>query len=255
MKHKKIKKLYKLNPKHSGRNNSGKITVRHQGGRQKRFLRSIDWKRNQIDIPAKVVSVEYDPNRTANIALLVYANGSKNYILAPKNLKVGDQVVSAESTDIKPGNSCLLVNVPVGTPIHNLEIIPGKGAQMVRSAGNHARVQSKEKDKVLVKLPSGEIRVFRPNSRVTIGSLSNPEHKHRKLGKAGTKRLMGIRPTVRGVAQHPGSHPHGGGEGRSGIGMSSPKSPWGKKTLGKKTRKRKRYSNKLIIKSRHQKRR
>lgn len=255
MKQPKIKKLYKLNPKHSGRNNSGKITVRHQGGRQKRFLRTIDWKRAQLNIPAKVASIEYDPNRTADIALLVYANGLKNYILAPEKLKVGDTVLTAETTDIKPGNSCHLVNVPVGAPIHNLEIMPGKGAQMVRSAGNHAQVQSKEKDVVLVKLPSGEIRAFKPNCRVTIGSLSNQEHKHRKLGKAGTKRLMGIRPTVRGVAQHPGSHPHGGGEGRSGIGMSSPKSPWGKKTLGKKTRKKKKYSNKLIIKSRHQKRR
>ncbi|MBU1199987.1 50S ribosomal protein L2 [Patescibacteria group bacterium] len=255
MKIKKSKKLLKLNPKNSGRNNSGKITVRHQGGRQKRFLRTIDWKRNQLDIPAKVASIEYDPNRTANIALLFYANGLKNYILAPKNLKVGDTIISSQSTDIKPGNSCHLINIPVGTPIHNLEIMPGKGAQMVRSAGNHAQVQSKEEDKILVKLPSGEIRAFKPNCRVTIGSLSNPEHKHRKLGKAGTKRLMGIRPTVRGVAQHPGSHPHGGGEGRSGIGMSSPKSPWGKKTLGKKTRRKKKYSNKLIIKSRHQKRR
>ncbi len=255
MKTKKTKNLYKLNPKHSGRNNSGKITVRHQGGRQKRFLRTIDWKRNQLSIPARVASIEYDPNRTANIALLFYANGLKNYILAPKDLKVGDTVISAETTDIKPGNNCFLVNVPVGTPIHNLEIMPGKGAQMVRSAGNHAQVQSKEEGKILVKLPSGEIRAFKPNCKATIGALSNQEHKHRKLGKAGTKRLMGIRPTVRGVAQHPGSHPHGGGEGRSGIGMSSPKSPWGKKTLGKKTRKKKKYSNKLIIKSRHQKRR
>lgn len=251
----KVKKLYKLNPKHSGRNNSGKITVRHQGGRQKRYLRTIDWKRNQKDIPAKVASIEYDPNRTADIALLFYANGLKNYILAPKELKVGHTVISSEVTDIKPGNCCHIANVPVGTPIHNLEIVPGKGAQMVRTAGNHAQVQSKEEDVILVKLSSGEIRAFKPNCKVTIGGLSNPEHKQRKLRKAGTKRLMGVRPTVRGVAQHPGSHPHGGGEGRSGIGMSSPKSPWGKKTLGKKTRRKKKYSNKLIIKSRHQKRR
>ncbi len=255
MKHKRHKKLYKLNPKHSGRNNSGKITVRHQGGRQKRFLRLIDWKRNQIDIPAKVTSIEYDPNRTANIALLVYSNGLKNFILAPKGLQVGDTVVSSASADIKVGNCIQLINIPVGTPIHNLEILPGKGAQIVRSAGNSAVIQSKEDGNILVKLPSGEIRAFKPNAKATIGSLSNQDHKHRKLGKAGRKRLMGIRPTVRGVAQHPGSHPHGGGEGRSGIGMSSPKSPWGKRTLGKKTRKKKKYSNKLIIRSRHQKRR
>lgn len=247
------KQLHTINPKKSGRNNSGKITVRHRGGRQKRYLRLIDWKRQIIDIPAKVSSIEYDPNRTSDVALLVYSNGRKNYILAPQGLKVGDTVVSSDTVDIKPGNTCLLKNIPVGISIHGLEITPGKGAQLIRSAGNHALIQSKEEDKILVKMPSGEIRLFKGSCRATIGVLSNPEHKQEKLGKAGRKRHMGIRPTVRGVAQHPGSHPHGGGEGRSGIGMPSPKSPWGKKTLGKITRKRKKYSNKVIIQSRRRK--
>jgi len=247
------KQLHTINPKRSGRNNSGKITVRSRGGRQKRYLRLIDWKRQIVDIPAKVTSIEYDPNRTADIALLVYPDGRKNYILAPKDLRVGDTVISSDKADVKPGNTCLLKNIPVGIAIHGLEITPGKGAQLIRSAGNHALIQSKEGDKVLVKMPSGEIRLFKGNCRATIGSLSNPEHKQEKLGKAGRKRLMGIRPTVRGVAQHPGSHPHGGGEGRSGIGMPSPKSPWGKKTLGKKTRKVKKYSNKVIVQSRRRK--
>ena len=247
------KQLHTINPKKSGRNSSGKITVRHRGGRQKRYLRLIDWKRQIVDIPAKVTSIEYDPNRTSDVALLVYPDGRKNYILAPQGLKVGDTVVSSEKADIKPGNTCLLKNIPVGISIHGLEITPGKGAQLIRSAGNHALIQSKEGDKILVKMPSGEIRLFKGSSRATIGSLSNPEHKQEKLGKAGRKRHMGIRPTVRGVAQHPGSHPHGGGEGRSGIGMPSPKSPWGKKTLGKITRKRKKYSNKVIIQSRRRK--
>lgn len=247
------KQLHKINPKKSGRNNSGKITVRHRGGRQKRYLRLIDWKRQIVDIPAKVTTIEYDPNRTSDIALLVYPDGRKNYILAPQGLKVGDTVVSSETVDIQPGNTCLLKNIPVGISIHGLEITPGKGAQLIRSAGNHALIQSKEGEKVLVKMPSGEIRLFKGSARATIGTLSNPEHKQEKLGKAGRKRHMGIRPTVRGVAQHPGSHPHGGGEGRSGIGMPSPKSPWGKKTLGKKTRKRNKYSNKVIIQSRRRK--
>ena len=247
------KQLHTINPKKSGRNNSGKITVRHRGGRQKRYLRRIDWKRQIVDIPAKVASIEYDPNRTSDVALLFYPDGRKNYILAPQGLKVGDTVVSSEKVDIKPGNTCLLKNIPVGISIHGLEITPGKGAQLIRSAGNHALIQSKEEDKILIKMPSGEIRLFKGSARATIGALSNPEHKQEKLGKAGRKRHMGIRPTVRGVAQHPGSHPHGGGEGRSGIGMPSPKSPWGKKTLGKKTRKNKKYSNKVIIQSRRRK--
>ena len=246
------KKLLSLNPKSSGRNSSGKITVRHQGGRQKRLLRHIDWKRNS-NITARVDSIEYDPNRTSDIALLVYASGVKDYILAPHGLKVGDTVVSSESAEIKVGNCLPLRNIPIGIEIHNIEITAGKGAQMVRSAGNSATVQSKEADHVVVKLPSGEVRVFSGASKATIGSLSNPHHKEEILGKAGRKRHMGIRPTVRGVAQDPRSHPHGGGEGRSGIGMKSPKSPWGKRTLGKRTRNRKAYSNKLIIKRRYSK--
>lgn len=245
-----IRRLLTINPKSSGRNFSGKITIRSQGGRQKRFLRHIDWKRNLFDIPARVASLEYDPNRSAQIALLVYANGHKDYILAPDGLQTGDKVISSAQTEIKPGNSCLIRSVPIGTPIHNLEIRPGKGAQLIRSAGNYALIQSKEEDKVLVKLPSGEIRIISPNCRITIGSLSNANHKNEKIGKAGRKRLMGIRPTVRGVAQNPRSHPHGGGEGRSGIGMKSPKSPWGKPTLGKKTRSKKKYSRHSIIKDR-----
>lgn len=250
MKTKTLKKLRTLNPKSSGRNFSGKITVRHQGGREKRFLRHIDWKRH-LALSAKVASIEYDPNRTALIALLVYDNGVKDYILAPSGLKIGDVIVSSETAEIKTGNCLPLKNMPVGLAIHNLEITPGKGAQMVRSAGNTATVQSKEGELVTVKLPSGEIRVFQGECKATIGSLTNEHHKEEIIGKAGRSRHMGIRPTVRGVAQNPRSHPHGGGEGRSGIGMKSPKSPWGKRTLGKRTRNRKKYSNKSIIKHRY----
>lgn len=244
------KRLLKLNPKSSGRNFSGKITVRHQGGREKRFLRHIDWKRN-IELSAKVESIQYDPNRTADIALLVYVSGAKDYILAPHGLKVGDVITSSETAEIKVGNCLPMKNIPIGIEIHCLEITPGKGAQMVRSAGNTATVQSKEGTIVVVKLPSGEIRTFDGRCKATIGALSNPHHKEEILGKAGRKRHMGVRPTVRGVAQDPRSHPHGGGEGRSGIGMKSPKSPWGKRTLGKRTRDRKKFSDKLIIKRRN----
>lgn len=244
------KKLRKLNPKSSGRNFSGKITVRHQGGRETRFLRHIDWKRN-VTLAAKVASIEYDPNRTADIALLVYGNGNKDYILAPIGLKVGDTVISQENAEIKVGNCLPLKNIPIGIQIHNLEITPGKGAQMVRSAGNAATVQSKEGDLVSVKLPSGEIRVFKGECKATIGSVTNEHHKEEIIGKAGRARHMGKRPEVRGVAQDPRSHPHGGGEGRSGVGMKSPKSPWGKRTMGKRTRNKKKYSNKSIIKHRY----
>ncbi len=246
------KRLLSLNQKSSGRNNSGKITVRHQGGRQKRFLRHIDWKRN-ITVSAKVSSIEYDPNRTANIALLVYSNGVKDYILAPEGLKVGDVVISSDAAEIKVGNCLPLKNIPVGIEIHNLEITPGKGAQMVRSAGNVATIQSKDDSGVSVKLPSGEIRLFKLTAKATIGSLSNPHHKEEILGKAGRNRHKGVRPTVRGVAQDPRSHPHGGGEGRSGIGLKSPKSPWGKRVMGTRTRNRKKFSNKSIIKRRNTK--
>jgi large subunit ribosomal protein L2 len=248
------KSLRTINKKSSGRNNSGKITTRHRGGRQKRYLRTIDFKFSWKEIPGKVASLEYDPNRTANIALIHYANGVKTYILAPNDLKKGATVLASAKAEIEPGNSLPLNKIPVGTPIHNLEIIPGKGAQMVRSAGNAAYIQAKEEGVIDVKLPSGEVRRFRGDAWATIGQVGNPEHRNIKLGKAGRKRLMGWRPTVRGVAQHPGSHPHGGGEGRSGIGMKSPKSPWGKRTLGKRTRKRNKYSNRLIIKNRKVKR-
>jgi large subunit ribosomal protein L2 len=244
------KNLKKINPKSSGRNFSGKITVRHQGGREKRYLRLIDWKR-KLDLPARVASIEYDPNRTADIALLVYGNGVKSFILAPQELKVGDTVISSETAEIKVGNCLPIKNIPVGIQIHNLEITPGKGAQMVRSAGNYATVQSKEESQVSVKLPSGEIRIFKGECKATIGSLTNEHHKEEHIGKAGRARHMGRRPEVRGVAQNPRSHPHGGGEGRSGIGMKSPKSPWGKRTLGKRTRNKKKYSNKSIIKHRY----
>ncbi len=249
MKHTLARHLKTINPKSSGRNHSGKITVRHQGGRQKRYLRHIDWKRS-VSLTAKVVAIEYDPNRTTDIALLSYVNGHKDYILAPKGLKVGDIVSSSETSEIKVGNCLPLKNIPIGVEVHNLEITPGKGAQMVRSAGNYALVQSKEETVVLIKLPSGEIRSFNPLCKATVGTLGNEHHKEEILGKAGRARHMGRRPEVRGVAQDPRSHAHGGGEGRSGIGLKSPKSVYGKRVMGVRTRNRKKYSNLLIIKRR-----
>jgi len=249
-----IKKLRRINKNYAGRNNSGKITIRHRGGRQKRFLRLIDFKRDAFEIPAKVNTIEYDPNRSANIALLHYQNGDKRYIIAPDGLKIGQTIISSKkNAEIEPGNTLPLNKIPVGTPIHNLELTPGKGGQIIRSAGAAAYIQDKEDRFVSIKLPSGEIRRFPAISMATIGQVSNPDHKNRKLGKAGRRRLMGWRPSVRGVAMHPGAHPHGGGEGRSGIGMKSPKSPWGNRTLGKKTRKVKKYSTKDIIKDRRSK--
>jgi len=248
------KKLRRISKNYAGRNNSGKITTRHRGGRQKRFLRLIDFKRNAFEIPAKVATIEYDPNRSANIALLHYRNGDKRYIIAPDGLKIGQIIISSKkSAEIEPGNTLPLSKIPVGTPIHNLELTPGKGGQIIRSAGSAAYIQDREGGFASVKLPSGEIRRFSIEAMATIGQVSNPEYKNRKLGKAGRRRLMGWRPSVRGVAMHPGAHPHGGGEGRSGIGMKSPKSPWGKKTLGKKTRKVRKYSAKHIIKDRRSK--
>lgn len=242
------KSLVKILAKHSGRNYMGRVTVRHQGGRQKRLFRQIDWRRDKKGIPAKVAAIEYDPNRTANIALLYYQDGEKRYILAPFGLKEGDTVVKAEKADSKIGNSLTLRNISLKVPIHNLELSPGKGGQLIRGAGTAGIIQSKEEKTAMVKLPSGEVRKVSLDCYATIGQVSNIHQKNIKLGKAGRKRLMGIRPSVRGVAMHPSAHPHGGGEGRSGIGMPSPKSPWGKKTLGKKTRKKKKYSNKYIIK-------
>lgn len=248
------KKLRRISKNYAGRNNSGKITTRHRGGRQKRFLRIIDFKRNTFDIAAKVATIEYDPNRSANIALLHYINGAKRYIIAPEGLEIGQTIISSKTTaEIEPGNTLPLGKIPIGTPIHNLELTPGKGGQIIRSAGSSAYIQDKEGKFASVKLPSGEIRSFPIVAMATIGQVSNPDFKNRKIGKAGRRRLMGWRPTVRGVAMHPAAHPHGGGEGRSGIGMKSPKSPWGKKTLGKKTRNKRKHSTKYIIKDRRSK--
>jgi large subunit ribosomal protein L2 len=239
--------------KSAGRNNTGRVTVRHRGGGHKRQLRQIDWQRNKIDVPGTIMAIEYDPNRTANIALIFYSDGDKRYILAPLGIKIGDKIRTSEKADIKPGNTLPLKNIPIGTPIHNLELTPGKGGQLVRSAGAQAFIQSKEKDVAAVLLPSKEIRLISNQCFATIGQLSNPEHRTLSFGKAGRRRHLGWRPTVRGVAQHPDSHPHGGGEGRSGIGMPSPKSPWGKPTLGKKTRRHKKYSDKHIVRDRRKK--
>jgi len=244
------KKLFKILKKHSGRNNNGKVTVRHQGGGEKKFLREIDFKRDKYDIPALVEAIEYDPVRTANIALLLYQDGERRYILAPQGLKVGETVVSGKKAEVKVGNALPLKRIPVGTVIHNIELKVGKGGQLVRGAGTGAVLQAKEGGMVTIKLPSGELRKVPEDCFATIGQVGRSEWKTVILGKAGRKRHLGIRPTVRGVAQNPRSHPHGGGEGRSGIGMPSPKSPWGKKTKGKKTRKPKKYSDKLIIKRR-----
>lgn len=239
--------------KTGGRNSSGKISIRHRGGGHKRLLRLIDFKRDKHEIPATVKAIEYDPNRRANIALVYYSDGEKRYILAPVGLNVGDQVISGEKAEIKVGNTLPIAKIPVGTPIHNIEIKSGKGGQLVRGAGTAAYIQSKEGNYATVQLPSKEQRLIRTDCAATIGQIGNEDWKIVKLGKAGRRRLMGFRPAVRGVAMHPGAHPHGGGEGRSGIGMPSPKSPWGKRTLGKKTRKKRKYSDRFIIKDRRTK--
>ena len=242
------KSLTEYLKKHSGRNNQGKITVRHQGGGNKIKYRIIDFKRNKKDIPAKVAAIEYDPNRSANIALLHYADGEKRYILAPLDLKVGMTVVAAEQADIMPGNAMPLNSIPVGTLIHNLEIKPGRGGQLVRSAGLSAQLMAKENGYATVRLPSGEMRKLPLNAMATIGTVGNSDHENVRLGKAGRVRHMGIRPTVRGVVMNPNDPPHGGGEGKSPVGMPAPVTPWGKPALGYKTRKHKKYSNKMIIK-------
>ena len=231
----------------AGRNASGKITVRHQGGGARRKYRIIDFKRNKDDIPAKVAAIEYDPNRTCFIALLVYADGEKRYILAPLDLKVGDTVMSGVNADIKPGNCLPLANIPLGTLIHNVEIKVGKGGQMVRAAGAAAQVMAKEGAFAQIRLPSGEVRKVSINARASIGSVGNTEHENVRIGKAGRQRHLGIRPTVRGVVMNPVDHPHGGGEGRSPVGMPAPMTPWGKKTQGVKTRKHRKYSDKMIV--------
>lgn len=239
--------------KYSGRNNSGKITVRHKGGGSKKKYRIIDFKRTKDDIPAKVSAIEYDPNRSANIALLVYADGEKRYILAPNKLKVGDPVISGEAVDIKIGNAMPLKSIPVGTLIHNIELKAGKGGQMVRSAGNSAQLMAKEGAYAQVRLPSGEVRMVRIECRATIGQVGNIDHENINIGKAGRKRHMGIRPTVRGSVMNPNDHPHGGGEGRAPIGRPSPVTPWGKPALGYKTRKKNKESNKFIVRPRKKK--
>jgi large subunit ribosomal protein L2 len=241
-----LKALTSVVKKTGGRDNSGKISTRHIGGRHKRLFRLVDFKRTKFDVPGKVMTIEYDPNRTSFIAQINYKDGEKGYILAPLGLEIGDEVVSGEKVEVKTGNAMPLKNIPVGTVVHNVELNPGRGGALVRSAGASASLMAKEADFALLKMPSGEVRKVSINSMATIGSLGNLDWKNVTFGKAGRKRNMGIRPTVRGVAQNPSSHPHGGGEGRSGIGMNSPKTPWGKPTLGKKTRNKKK-SNKMII--------
>ncbi len=233
--------------KNSGRNAQGKITVRHRGGGNRRKYRIIDFKRNKDGVPAKVATIEYDPNRTANIALLHYADGEKRYILAPVGLTVGTTVLSGPTADIKPGNALALKDMPVGTVIHNIELKPGKGAQLVRSAGVSAQLMAKEGKKALLRLPSGEMRFVSIDCKATIGQVGNIEHGNVVIGKAGRKRHMGIRPTVRGSVMNPCDHPHGGGEGRTSIGRPSPVTPWGKPALGYKTRKKNKASDKLIV--------
>ncbi len=239
--------------KHAGRNVRGKITVRHRGGGAKAKYRIIDFKRSKDGIEGKVVAIEYDPNRSANIALIVYADGEKRYIIAPNKLKVGNVIVSGPNSDIQVGNALPLTNIPVGTVIHNVELKPGKGAQLVRSAGNGAQLMAKEGDYAQVRLPSGEVRKIRIECRATIGEVGNSDHSNIQIGKAGKKRHMGIRPTVRGSAMNPNDHPHGGGEGRTGIGRVGPVTPWGKPALGYKTRKKNKPTDKYIVKKRKDK--
>ena len=239
--------------KNAGRNSYGRITVRHRGGGNKQKYRVIDFKRNKFDMPATVIGIEYDPNRSANIALVQYEDGEKRYILAPLGLTDGDVIVSSAKADIKPGNTLPISAIPVGTLIHNIELSPGKGGQLVRSAGNSAQLMAKEGDYAQVRLPSGEVRMVRLNCLATIGQVGNIDHENISIGKAGRKRHMGIRPTVRGVVMNPNDHPHGGGEGKSPVGMPSPVTPWGKPALGLKTRKKNKMSNKFIVKRRNQK--
>lgn len=243
------KSLITILKKHSGRDSSGKISVRHQGGRQKRYYRIVDFRRDKRNVKAQVERIEYDPNRNVEVALVTYSDGEKRYILFPKDLQVGDKILAGEKAEIKVGNALPIKNIPLGIQVHNVELYPGKGGQIIRSAGTYAVVVAKEGKYVQLKLPSGEIRRVFADCYATIGQLGSVEYKDRIIGKAGRKILMGIRPTVRGTAQNPRSHPHGGGEGRVGEGMH-PKTPWGKPARGKKTRKRNKWSDKLIIKRR-----
>ncbi len=235
----------------SGRNNYGRITVRHRGGANRRKYRVIDFKRSKFDVPAEVVSLEYDPNRSAHIALIKYEDGVKSYILAPAGLKVGDKVMAGPDADIKPGNALPLVNIPTGTVIHNVELYPGRGGQLARAAGNAAQLMAKEGEYALLRLPSGELRKVPANCMATVGQVGNLDHENVKIGNAGRKRHMGWRPTVRGSVMNPNDHPHGGGEGKSPIGRPGPVTPWGKPALGYKTRNKKKASNKMIVRRRN----
>ncbi|QYA48585.1 50S ribosomal protein L2 [Nosocomiicoccus ampullae] len=237
-------------PKKAGRNAQGKITVRHKGGGHKRQYRKIDFKRNKDGVPGRIKTIEYDPNRSANIALVQYADGEKRYIIAPKGIEVGQEVMSGKDADIKLGNALELGDMPVGTTVHNIELKPGKGGQIARSAGASAQLLGKEDKYAIVRLRSGEMRMILLTCRATVGAVGNEQHELVNVGKAGRSRWAGKRPTVRGSAMNPNDHPHGGGEGRTGIGMPSPLSPWGKKTLGKKTRRDKKKSTKLIVRRR-----
>ena len=247
------KSLLETKKKNAGRNKQGKITVRHQGGGNRQKYRIIDFKRNKLDIPAKVATIEYDPNRSAFIALLNYADGEKRYILAPLGLQVGETVIASATADIKPGNALPIASIPVGTLIHNVEIKPGRGGQMARSAGMSAQLMAKEGQYAQVRLPSGEVRKVPMNAMATIGTVGNSDHELVRIGKAGRTRHMGIRPTVRGSVMNPNDHPHGGGEGRSPVGRPGPVTPWGKPALGYKTRKTKNRTDKFIVKRRNSK--
>jgi len=235
--------------KKGGRNNRGVITMRHQGGGHKRRYRIIDFRRDKWDIPARIESIEYDPNRSARIALVVYRDGERRYILAPNEIRVGDTIMSGPNAEVRPGNALPIRNIPLGTVIHNIELYPGRGGQLVRSAGNSAQLLAKEGTLAQVRLPSGEVRYIDMNCLATVGTVSNSDHANINLGTAGRKRRLGIRPSVRGIAMDPSGHPHGGGEGRSPVGMKAPKTPWGKPALGKKTRRNK-TSNKFIVRRR-----
>ena len=247
------KELVEVLKKHSGRNSYGRITVRHQGGGNRKKYRVIDFKRDQMDVPATVLRLEYDPNRSAYIALVEYTDGERRYILAPVGLNVGDTVLSSAAADIKPGNALPLANIPVGTVIHNIELYPGKGAQLVRSAGVAAQLMAKENGMATVRLPSGEYRKVRLNCIACIGQVGNVDHANIAVGKAGRKRHMGIRPTVRGSVMNPCDHPHGGGEGKAPVGRPGPVTPWGKPAMGYKTRKKKNATDKFIVKRRNAK--
>ncbi len=244
--------LIVIRKNHAGRNSDGRITVRHRGGGERRYIRIVDMRRDKIDVPAKVIAIEYDPNRTARIALVQYKDGEKRYILAPIGLKVNDSVVSGPKAEIRTGNAMPISNIPVGSTIHNIEMKPGKGGQLVRAAGSSAQLLAKEGDYAQIRLPSGEVRLILQTCYATIGQLGNLDHSNVKLGKAGRKRHLGIRPTVRGTAMSPRDHPHGGGEGRQPVGMPGPKTPWGKPALGYKTRSNKK-TDKYIVRRRNAK--